>query len=347
MNVSELYHLTLWIEEEVEQKNIIKMYQGLYNILQQNAQQGRQQQPFETQKDALLLSLKEVDLNSLTNDQIKFLNNLEIEQALGSRGIETIEDILYKNVIDIATSASKIAEIIQKLQNGINKSKQIKTGLLDCVDEEIYEEKNEVLMRVAFTRNASMTNIAEFKNWGSTWYDIGRGIAMAHDLTPDDVKVVGATKGSIIIELAVIASIATTTSGIILAALKVAEKVYDIRLKAEELRSLKLKNDKVVKDLEKEADNEKKEGIDEIIYVLIDELKLDGKKEGDKITALEKSVKKLVDFVDKGGEVDFIMPDEENDEVQENDSNEKNDMRVAFQEIRRLEKKLALLEHKK
>jgi hypothetical protein len=109
------------------------------------------------------------------------------------------------------------------------KSEQIKTGLTDCVFEEEYEAENEILMRVSFTGNAPMSNVADFKSWGNIWYDIGRGISMAHGLSPEDIKIVGATKGSIIIELAVIASIATTTSGIILAALKVAEKVRVIK----------------------------------------------------------------------------------------------------------------------
>lgn len=29
---------------------------------------------------------------------------------------------------------------------------------------------------------------------GSTWFEIGRGIAMAHDHAPEDIKVIGAQK---------------------------------------------------------------------------------------------------------------------------------------------------------
>lgn len=225
-----------------------------------------------------------------------FLSHLGIAQAVGEEGINKIEDILYKNVIDVATSAQKLQEILQKVSQGITKSNQIKEGLSGCVVEEEYETENEVLMRVSFTGHALMSNVTDFKSWGSIWYDIGRGIAMAHNSSPEDIKIVGATKGSIIIELAVVASIATTTSGIILAALKVAEKVIDIRMKAEELRGLKMKNDKFAKDLEKEAENEKKAGIEEITGSVAQEVGIkDG--EGDKLKALDTAVKNLVNFI--------------------------------------------------
>lgn len=164
------------------------------------------------------------------------------------------------------------------------------------------------------------------------------------NMSPEDVKVVGATKGSIIIELAVVASIATTMSGIILAVLKVAEKILDIRKKAEELRGLKLKNDKLSKELEKEAENEKKDGIEQITADIAEKLKINANGDGDKVKALDTAVKNLVNFIEKGGVVDFIVPEEGVSEEGEEDSNA--ELRVAFQEIRQLEKKIELLEYK-
>lgn len=345
MNVSELYDLTHWITREIVQTQIPQKYQALQTILQQHAQPNQQRQPFEAQKEDLFKALKNVPLSQLTRDQIEFLSHLGIAEAVGSEGIETIEDILYRNVIDVATSVTKLQQMLQKLNEGIQKSNQIQTGLTDCVFEEEYEAENEVLMRVSFTGHALMENVSDFKSWGNIWYDIGRGIAMVHNASPEEVKIVGATKGSIVIELAVIAKIAATASGIILAALKVAEKVLDIKKKAEELKGLKLKNDKVIKDLEKEAENEKKAGIEEITVNITGELKIKKDGEGDKVKALDTAVKNLVNFVEEGGIVDFIEPDDPED-IDEDQASENQNLRVAFQEIRQLEKKLSLLEHK-
>lgn len=166
---------------------------------------------------------------------------------------------------------------------------------------------------------------------------------MAHNASPEDVKIVGAMKGSIIIELAVIASIATTTSGIILAALMVAEKVLDIRKKAEEIRNLKLKNTKLAREIEKEAENEKKTGIEAISAKLIKKLKLNKSDGGDKAIALNKAVQNLVNFIESGGEVDFVIPKEEI-EGDENTTPNYEDLRVTFQKIRQLENKIKMLE---
>ena len=347
MNVSELYDLTYWIKSEIVKTQILQKYHALHSILQQHAQPNQQKQPFDTQKDDLINTLKSVPLHKLTKDQLLFLRELGIAQVVGDEGISQVEDILYKNVIDVATSAQKLSQIQQELKKGIQKSDQIKSGLEDCVHEEEYESENEVLIRVSFTGNATLSNVTDFKSWGNIWHEIGRGIAMAHNAAPEDVKIIGATKGSIVIELAVIASIATTTSVIILAALKVAEKVLDILKKAEEIRNLKLKNNKLASDLEDEAEKEKTAGIGKITSGLVKKLKLKTKSEGDKVNALDKAVKNLVNFIESGGEIDFVMPDDEdNDEESSASKPQYDNLRITFQEIRQLETKIKLLEFK-
>ena len=258
-----------------------------------------------------------------------------------------MEDILYKNVIDIVTSANKLQAIITNLNSGIQKATQITTGLAGCVDhEEVIVD--EVMIRIGFTGHAAMANIVDFKNWGSIWYDIGRGITMAHGAAPEDVKIVGATKGSIIIELAVIYAIAKTTADIILAALNVADRVLGIKKQAEEIRQLKLSNTKLAKSLEDEAEKEKEAGIHKITSDIAITLNINQNGEGDKIVCLDKAVKNLVNFIEKGGEVDFVLPEDAEAEEEENQSHPtpKKELRAAFAEIRRLEKKMALIEHK-
>ncbi len=229
MNVSELFVLTNWIQSEIVNKQIPQKYQTLQQILQRNAQPNQQKQPFEDQKNDLIETIKRVQLSQLTKDQLEFLRKLNIAQAIGKEGVDTIEDILYKNKLDISTAAQKINEIYQRLTQGIQKANQIKTGLEGCVIEEEYEIEDEVLIRIYFRDKASLANVTHFKKWGDIWHEIGRGIAMVHNATPEDVKIVGATSGSIVLEMATMATIASTTSFIILSVLKVVEKVLEIR----------------------------------------------------------------------------------------------------------------------
>lgn len=350
MHVIELYQITEWIDVEIRENEIVQKYQNLQSILQQNAQPNQQQQSFESQKNELIEALGKVALNRLSIDQLDFLKRLKIAQHIGDEGINSIEDNLYKNVIDIATSASNLQNVIEDINYGLEKSEQIQRGLEDCVDLES-PEFDEVLIRVNFSGSATMANVTDLKNWGIVWYDIARGIAMAHGASPEEVKVVGAKKGSIIIELAVVYGIAHTTSKIILSALNVADRVLDIRKKAEELRGLKLSNKKLANEIEKEADKEKESGIANITKEIVAELQLKIEGEGDKVTALDKSVHNLVDFIEKGGEVDFVMPEESDIEDEDIETDKKKqkklkELRLAFEGIRRLEHKIKQIEQK-
>lgn len=353
MNVSELFKLTNWIQEEIVNTKIPEKYQALQQILQRNAQPNQQKQPFENQKNDLIKTIKEVPLNQLTKDQIEFLRNLGIAQAIGEEGVEIVEDILFKNVIDIATAAQKIQMIYQRLTQGIQKAKQIRTGLEGCVVEEEYEIKEEILIRIYFKENAALANVTDFKEWGDKWYDIGRGIAMAHNAAPEDVRIIGATSGSIVIEMATMAKIASTATFIIFSALKVIEKVLDIRKKAEEIKNLQLSNKKIALELEEEAQKEKANGAKKIVKELIKKLELKEDGEGDKISALERAVSNLVNFIESGGEVDFIVPEEEPGDLEEESEQiarhdiDYTQIKNTAEKIRQLEYKIKALESPK
>ena len=206
-------------------------------------------------------------------------------------------------------------------------------------------------MRVYFQEGSAIKDIKDLKKLSATWYDIGRGISMAQNRSPEDFKIIGAEKGSLIIEMAVYAGLATSVSTILLAGLKVAERVIEILKKIEELKALKLKNKKIANDLLKEAEEEKANGIKSILAYTIEQLGLNTEHEGDKITALEKSITKLVEFTQKGGAVDFIQPgeDEENEEVENHNEVRKaiNKLCENVQEIRSIENKIKMIEEGK
>ncbi len=345
MNVSELGDLTYWITDEVVTRQVPEKYKALYAILKQHAQPNQAKAQFETQKDDLITTIRKVPLHQLTKDQLAFLQELGIRQAVGEEGIREIENILFRNVIDVATSAQALGEIHQQLSIGVSKSDQIKAGLEGCFTREEFEVDDNVLLRVSFTGGATMENVSDFKRWGSIWFDIGRGIAMAHNESPESVRVVRATTGSIVIELAVVYGIAKTASQIVLEALKVAERVLAIRTKVEELRSLKLANKKLATDLEKEATKEKEAGVTKISTAVVRELRLSANNDGEKVAVLEKAVKNLVSFVESGGEVDFVVPDNaaEEDAEAERSGPDYSALRSATEEIHRLECQLKLL----
>ena len=341
MNVSELYALTGWITNEIAAAHIPGKYKALLDILQQHTEPSGQRGPFEDEKNALMDAIGSVPLHGLTMDQLAFLSVLGIAEAVGAKGVEAIEDILFKNVLDVATSAQKLQQIHHAIQKGMDKADQIRAGLEGCVTREAYEEQDDVLIRVCFTGDASMANVVDFMNWGATWHDIGRGIAAAHNAAPEDVRVVGATRGSVVMELAVTSVIARTASSIILSAYRVAEKVLGLRKKAEEIQSMELSNTKLADVLKEEADSEKSAGIHAISDETIQGLEIKAT-EGDRIAAISVAVESLVSFLEAGGEIDFVIPDGSGGEEDASIGDE--GLRATFQEIRRMGNRLKHIE---
>lgn len=353
MQVEELYDLTSWIQSEIVEARILQKYQQLHAVLHQNSQPHQPRQPFENEKNDLISALRSVSLADLSVGQLEVLANIGIAENVGEAGVEKIEESLFRNVIDAVTSAANVEKSIQEMTVGLQWSKQVRDLLEKIIDtEEVSEIGASVLLRVRFTGDAHLSNLKEFKDWGKTWWEIGRGIAMAHGESPEDIKVVGASKGSIIISLLATLAIAKTTSGIIMEALKVAEKVLDIRKKAQEVRALMLANDIVEnnldvaeKNLNEAALKQKTSGVEAIVKKFIDSLEINTANEGDKVAALDGSVKKLVDFIERGGEVDFVLPDEEGNTENTDGHDEREGLRVAFKEIRQLEKRMHQIEH--
>lgn len=344
MQIKELLNLSYWIDENIKKLQVSQKYQQLHKAMQQNvnARNNQPMQPFEAQKEAVIDTIKDISVSGLTNEQERMLSKLEISQYIGSEGVKNLENLLFRNSLDIATATAEVNSIHGKLNQAIQKSDQLKTNIASLVDtdEEDSDEDEQVIIRVHFQNDVSLNNLTDLKKLGTTWWEIGRGIAMAHDSAPEDVKIVGAQKGSIIIELAVMAAIAATTSQIILSALKVADRVLTIRKKSEEIKALQLGNQKLEADLAKEADKEKKEGLEYITKEISISLNVNQSGDGEKFKVLEKSVKNLIEFVEKGGEVDFYSPEdsEDNQDVEQ--------MRINFEEIKKLEKRVLAIESK-
>ena len=348
MQVTELLQLGTWFKTNIDESGIVTKYVSLYNKMNQNIRrnntQSTQSIPFEIEKDNLIESIRIVDFQSLTLEQIKFLEQIKILDLLGEQGIIQIEEILFKNKLDIATATAKIksmSDVFTMAQATIN---ELTTTLQKSFSINDFDEINdgEVLVRIYFKDGAAINNLTDFKTYSNLWHEIGRGIAMAQNKTPEDFKIIGASKGSIIISMAIAVGIATSISKILLEALKVTDRILDIRKKLEEIKKLKFENKKIEEDIKKEAEKEKENGIKNILTIIITDLKLESN-QGDKTIALEKSIKDLIDFTEKGGVVDFVQHEKGNeDNTQVRTETQK--LKKNISEIRALENKMKVIE---
>ncbi len=343
MNVVELYTLAKWVNRDVVETELSAKYSKLHAILQQKASSPTV--AFEEPKNDLIEAVNNVDLTTLTKDQVAFLDQIGILQAIGKQSEQQIENILFRHGLDLTTAVAKFLLIVNDLNGGIAKLNSIFESLEGCIQDDIDEYGDNVLIRVRFQDNASMSNVKDFKNWGKKWHLIGRGIAMIHDATPEDIKIIGAAKGSVVLELLTDYKIGLTVASIILGSLEVTESALNIRKMSAELILINLQTEMVTKniaDLEKTAKAVKKSGITNIINLQINELNLNTETDGDKINALEESVTILVDFIEKGGGIELMIPEHEEDP----DSDEENPTVDKFEKIREDITKIKNLEDK-
>jgi len=351
MHLNELISLIAWVNVNVRDAQLVKKYNQLHSVLNQNAQPNQQKQPFESQRNELDKALCSMPVTDLGLGQIAFLENCGLMPSLGNEAADTIDAILRDHTHDLATIAQKIAEMRDPINAVMASLKKIEEGineLYECPEEE-YEE---ALVHVHFDGDAGIYNIADLKKWSSSWYDIGRGIAMAVGDKPEDCRVVGASHGSIIVALATTYGIAKVVSQILLIAIKVRERVVDLEIQQEKLRGLRLSNDAAEKALQKEIDDEIKSGESRAVDQLNNELEMDGEQKG----ALEKSVKTSFAFINKGGLID-VHVHQSGDEQDEGGGDEgvgdpdqraieRQEVLKIAREIRTVEERIKAIEHK-
>ena len=347
MQVSELIALQEWYFQQCHSNGLIDKFTALVEKIRQNISVSGY--PFEEEKEQLVDALSHMSFKSLTIEQEAFLTKLDLRSYLGENGIDQVENILYKNQLDIATASEKFGHIVENFSKA--------SEFFSCVETKIsplFPEKHEEItemeawMRVYFQEKASITNVVEFKEYARKWYDITRGIALAVDKRPEDIRIVSAERGSIIINAAVLTVIAEIFSKVVLRSLEIAEKILELKKKKMEIEALKLEkeiNDNLTEDLKDAIDSTKKNGAETICKAVIDELKIT---DSEKKSGLRKSIELMLEFLENGGNIDFIC-----NELPENDVDEDNEI-VELREIVRSQneklvgtvEKIRQIEHK-
>ncbi len=343
MQLEELVVFFQWLNQEVRRPKLVDLYQQLYNVISRNVQPNQPKQSFESQRAALIDAVSNVKVDLLNDAQTRFADQIGLLNFVGPRAKDAIEDVLFKNVIDLATATQKIKEFQNSLYTILQKMSQVSDGLSDYV-EAAPPEYEETLVHIRFQHNASINNVVELKKWSDAWYDIWREITLVNQLAPEDVRVIGASRGSLVCDLAVPYSAANMLMTIVLGVLKVADRVLDIRKKAEELRGMKLSNDEAAQELDREAEKVKKEGHAVVLAAVKSARTTDGKQN----TALSDAIGKIFDFVSGGGEIDIHIKEGEEHPAEGEAAKPDNkrviaEIKESFKEIKRLERKVILL----
>jgi hypothetical protein len=345
MNIEELNHLAAWIEAQVP---IVRIkYENLRAKLQHNSQQP-QKQPLETELEDLLNQLSVTPLHILSNEQVKLLEAFEVKSLLGQQAVDFVNATVRKSDFDPATAMNDIQAAISALDQALERANSLDSAFSQIEIAEIsnYAGDNRALIRVEFQGDASIGNVVDWNDWSSRWLEISRGIALSIGEAPESVHVVGATRGSIILELTGTYAFVRILTNIVKSVTSVAKEIVMLQQSIEDLRTKRLLNVKIELEMQEEAKTRKDQGVQNITALVTE--RLPGTLDGEQQTALEKAITQLLDFHRKGGEVDVVAPssDEEESEGDSSDSPQQlevQELRALIEELRTEKEELRLL----
>lgn len=344
MNIDELWNLLAWSYEIILAPKLSKRFAAIQGILANNLQANQTKQPFEEPVKQLSAHLRAMPMSQLTTAQLSFLEHIGIRPLIGVRGADYLEGVLYRNSLDPATAAQKVLEIVEQLNKGADRLNHLRTGL-DGLVLPVETPPEGVVVRVTFSHHAAIQNVVDLKRRSANWHDIARGIAMAIGLAPEDVQVLSAHRGSIVVDFVTVSAFASVLSVIVHRALDAALKVQNVRLLGQQVRALELRNNKLEAEFASAEEQELAHRIDAIVKETAQLLQLEEQGNGDKYKAFRNAVSLLVNFADRGGEVDFVLRDEAPatagaDAASAEQARKRQELRNTAMEIRRIESKL-------
>lgn len=309
MNVAELWAVLVWVDANVKDRRLAERYGTLREVLRRNAGGGGEAQPFAAEKDDLEVALRAINLATLTDDQQDFLERVELAPYIAERGVNYIEDTLVRNPVDLATAAQAMDQARAKVEAATERVESLRDGLDGLVSEVPPPRLDMVTVRAKFDRGTAIRNVVELRREVDRWNLIGIGVTAAHDLPPEEFQVIGAGVGSLVFIFAAAAAIATSIATIMKQGLSVTSEVFGVLKTVEQWRQSKVVTAASIESLQRDAAALRESGTERILSEIATELSLSRQQNAERVQKLERAVRELMDFVDKGGRVDFVLPE--------------------------------------
>jgi len=329
MNVDELYRLGTWYVDQFSEIN--RLYSELLEIINYNAQQP-DKRPVEGHLNALTEFLFDQRFDELSLEQLKMLTTLGVGAYIGPEGAANVESAVRTSNYDPATAVQRLNAAVQS----INSTRGLLAAYVDAVNnlglrpEDVLADESLITIRVGFQADVGIHNVTEWKDAAREWYDIIRGLSMACDEKPEDVQIIGAASGSIILIMAGTPIFTALLARISKHLTSVAKDIIGVRVAMEDLRQKQLLT-KAMENEFKKMEKDKAEGaVRAVENLLEDKVKL---KDGEVKTALNRSIEKLLTFNEKGGTVDFVLP-RDGEELEQGREAEADGLKAALIEAR-------------
>ena len=352
MRAEDLYITADWLLSSFEANDIVNRVTKLTNSSKQAVNQlsksseTKEASSVLSATDSLAIELKDA-LESISMGTLNYEQRVAFERMGGS---EVFDKFMLSQLKIVASSSAKLRmsyPVIEALKRNIDqltrRAKVLKDNIFPFIDdEELSDADNSAFAEVMFKNDASIRDIDDFKRWADDWQSIARGIAMVHGKNPRDVKVERVSSGSIIVTIGAVAGIILTLSKAVKYITEAMLKFQEYEIKKEQFKgtlgNLGDEADELLAKFdelnERRKDNLRDEVVEQVKQT-IDDYKQEAEND------LRKSVRQLIDFIEKGGDVDCL----ESGSLTEDDKQELKNIKTELASIRGRRSKL-LLENK-
>lgn len=333
VDVYEVYNAMSHVRSRVQDVGLIAKYDALLGPLHVHAQPNQQKPAFEAQRDALFEAVRTVVVDALSVRQQNLLKSLGMAEIFGTSGVAAIEEILYRNQLDPATAHKRLTALRTKTVQAFDSARQFEDVLRPIVPEQEQYSSDEVVVRLVFDHESGITNMSQLRAQAEAWFHISRGFTLAAGGSPEDIRIVAAHQGSLLLDILGVPAVVLAMVKAVDLSLSCIQRYLDIVKVARELRD---SGEDDIADMTEQRAEERLQAASEEISKEIGEMLTSGDTlDGEQEQALHKAVKHLVRFVRNGGGVDYVA------KPSEADIGEHGELVETLQRVRALESELA------
>jgi len=335
MQVQELVDVARFFKEFIQERQLLQQYQQLINAVTQAAQ-NQNPQNVEVQLEGLLNLHQEAEERVLSPAQEKLITEYGAGDLLGAKARSRLEHIFTEHR---AHPQGQI-NALQVLLNETNQFVKRANELVDTLGPMLVKLEPDGLQRdegrlwLYFANAASVNTIDDLERAAKTWKQVLHDFSRLPDASADSGRILQIHKFSPLeIELAAKVVVLVPLALGIQWVLARVEHVIKILQEAENLKQLKVKT-KIIKDLEKEADEQR----NKITSEAADEIQKKFEASSEARNAAEQALKRVLKFIEGGGELDInVAASEEPDGTDGSpaESEERVQLRAMIKDIRR------------
>lgn len=324
MLLSEVINLDDWMSERESLFQPIFKLAKLQKILNDNikarAPNNRQPQAiqsFTEEKNEALDALRRLKLSELSKDQIACLSLHGADQYMGRAAADRLQKEFRDEVHDLAYLEKQVTEAHQSLNQAKNKIAEL-SKLITPYAKELHEAEyleDTARFSIIFKDGVKIDSLKDLEKRSKEWSTVMHGIGLALDVPPSEFRVLGARNGSFVIDLFMCSAAIVPVGFILNRSLAIIERFALSMKRLDAIYDLDI-DEPAFKEIEEEikATNEKYFNLKKTLSAksiakeILDENGCAEEKRPEAESRLESSIKKILNHLRKGGDLDAFVP---------------------------------------